>query len=560
MDRRSPEALWAVLDAVHESCGYVDFLTRVVRAVTESLPCDRSTLYVMSERRGVFMPVADHGTPPEVVRAFVARGYEPSTFPGESELRAGRLLLAADGQPPASLQVLLEQARLHALALVPLGYQGEAVGVLSCGIERPPGFGAAHVQVLTDVAPHLGMLIRSVRIEHEQAGLATRRTRLASLASEMLTASAPDVMATRLCAASRSIFRASRADLLMLEDEVLVPGGIDAEPPLPLPPSLPLAASPILRESLRERRVLVVNDFPASRWAASPRARELAIAALLVIPLADVEGELGLIVVGDTTDRFRFRPRDEEDAHLLAAIATETIRKGMLVESLRRASEAKSEFLASVSHDLRTPLNVILSYTDLLADETFGPVTRDQGDTLARIRRTGTAQLALIDDLLDLSRIEQGKLACRLHPVHVGELVGSLREMMDALLRDRPIAFEVDVAPDAVACTDPERLHQVLVNLLANAAKFTREGRVRLSALRESGLVEIRVADTGGGMDGTMARQAIEPFVRGSEAGAGTGLGLAIVSSLLRMLGGRMHIDSALGVGTTVCVQLPADA
>jgi len=560
MDRRSPDALWAVLDAVHEAHGHADFLSRLVRAVTEVLPCDRAALYVMSERRGAFMPAADHGTPPDVVRAFGSRGYEPSTFPGEPELRAGRPLLVVDGQAPASLQDLLHQARLHALALVPLGSHGQPVGVLSCGVERPPGFGATQLQVLADVAPHLGMLIRSVRIEHEQARLATRRTRLASLASEMLTASAPDVMATRLCAASRSIFRASRADLLMLEDELLVPSGIDSDPPLPLPPTLPLAASPILHASLRERRVLVVNDFPSSRWAASPRARELGIAALLAIPLSDLEGELGLIVVADTADRFRFGPRDEEDAHLLAAIATETIRKGMLVESLRRASEAKSEFLASVSHDLRTPLNVILGYTDLLADETFGPVTRDQSDTLARIRRTGNAQLALIDDLLDLSRIEQGKLTCQLHPVHVGELVGSLQEMMDALLRDRPIAFEVDVAPDAVACTDPERLHQVLVNLLANAAKFTREGRVRLSALRESDLVEIRVADTGGGMDRAMARQAVEPFVRGSEAGAGTGLGLAIVSSLLRMLGGRMHIDSAVGVGTTVCVQLPADA
>jgi len=560
MDRRSPEALWAVLEAAHEAYGYADFLGRLVRAVTQTLPCDRTALYVMSERRGAFVPAADYGTPPDVVRAFVSRGYEPATFPGEPELRAGRLLLAVRGQAPAPLQALLDQARLFALALVPVAHQGEVVGILSCGVESEPGFGATHMQVLADLAPHLGLLLRSVRIEHEQARLATRRTRLASLASEVLTANRPEIMATRLCVASRELFRASRADLLMLEDEVLIPGGIDADPPLPLPGPLALAASPILRQSLRERRVIAVNDFMASRYASSPRARELGIAAVLAIPLADVEGELGLLVVSDTKERFRFGPRDEEDAHLLAAIATETIRKGLLVESLRRASEAKSEFLASVSHDLRTPLNVILGYTDLLVDDTFGPLSRDQRDTLARIRRTGTAQLALIDDLLDLSRIEQGKLTCQMHTVHVGELVGSLREMMDALLRDRPIAFEVEVAPDAVAFTDPERLRQVLVNLLANAAKFTHEGRVRLSALRERGLVEIRVADTGGGMDGAMAQQAAEPFVRGSEAEAGSGLGLAIVASLLRLLGGSMQIDSALGVGTTVCVQLPAES
>jgi len=132
MDRRSPEALWAVLDAVHESCGYEDFLVRLVRAVKETLPCDRTALYVMSARRGAFVPAADYGTPADVVRTFMSRGYEPSTFPGEPELRAGRLVLAVRGHSPGPLQTLLEQARLFALALVPIAYQGEPVGVLAC--------------------------------------------------------------------------------------------------------------------------------------------------------------------------------------------------------------------------------------------------------------------------------------------------------------------------------------------------------------------------------------------------------------------------------------------
>jgi signal transduction histidine kinase len=559
MDPRSPQALWAILEAVHDARGYADFLARAVRAVKESLPSDRANLYVMSARRGAFLPAADHGTPEAVVRDFVARGYAPGSFPGDEELRAGRWLLAVRGRAPAAQQELLDQARLYALALVPLEYQGEVVAVLTSGLERAPGFSAAQMQLLADLSPHLGMLIRSVRIEHEQARLATRRTRLASLASEVLTASAPDVMATRLCAASRAIFRASRADLLMLEDGMLVPRGVDADDgAVTMSTRRPLSEAPILHESLHARRVVVVNQFMTSRYAASPRAQELRPAAVLAIPLADVEGDLGLLVVSDGSEPFRFGPRDEEDARLLAAIATDTIRKGLLVESLRRASAAKSEFLASVSHDLRTPLNVILGYTDLLADETFGPVNDEQRDTLARVRRTSTGQLALIDDLLDLARIEQGKLTCQVDRVPVAALVGSLRDMMDALLRDRPIVFEVDVDADAVACTDPERLRQVLVNLLANAAKFTHHGRVRLSALRTRGQVEIRVADTGGGMDGALAQQAVEPFVRGSDAEVGSGLGLAIVSRLLRVLGGSLQIDSTLGIGTTVRVNLPA--
>jgi len=559
MDPVSPRALWAILNAVRASTGYPDFLAQIIRAVRDNVPCDRATLYILSRRRGTFLPAADHGTPESVARAFATRGYRPGSFPGEEQLQEGKLLLAVRDEAAAELDELLLQVGLHALALVPLVHADEVVGVLSCGVERAPGFDALQIRLLEEIAPHLGLLIRSVRIESEQARLAARRTRLASLASEVLTANAPEVMASRLCAASRAIFRASRADLLMLEDDVLVAHGADADGPVELAPRRHIDEAPILSESLRQRRVLVVNDFMASRFAGSSRAQQLRPAAVLAIPLADEEGALGLLVVSDDKDRYRFGPRDEEDARLLAAIATDTIRKRLLVESLRRASAAKSEFLASVSHDLRTPLNVILGYTDLLAEETFGPVTAEQLDTLARMRRTAAAQLDLINDLLDLARIEQGKLSCRLRAVHVGELVGSLREMMDALLRDRPIAFDVDIATDAVACTDRERLRQVLVNLLANAAKFTQQGRVLLSALRVNDVVQIRVADTGGGMAPAMAKQVLEPFVRGADVHAGSGLGLAIVSRLLNVLGGTLQIDSAVGRGTTVRVELPAD-
>lgn len=559
MQPSSPQALWAILDAVRESRGYPQFLACAVRAVAAHVPCDRTSLYVLSARRGTFLPAADHGTPEAIVARFIDRGYQPATFAAEQQLRAGRSLVVVRGQGPPDLQELVEQGELHAIALVPLAHQREMVGVLTCGIERPPAFDARQMDMLDEVAPHLGLLIRSARLEHEQARLAARRTRLASLASEVLTASAPDVMAARLCAATREIFRASRADLLMIEDGIVVSHGSDSSLPRPPLPPRPLARAPMLRASLAERRVIVANDFMATPYAEHARAQGLGTAAVLAIPLADAEGVLGTLVVSDEIDAHRFGPRDEDDAYLLAAIATGTIRKGMLVESLRAASVAKSEFLANVSHDLRTPLNVILGYTDLLAEETFGPVTAEQTDTLERMRRTGMAQLVLIDDLLDLARIEQGKLACRMHPVHVGELVVPLREMMDALLRDRPVAFEVDVARDAVAFTDRERLRQILVNLLGNAAKFTREGRVCLSALRARDRVEIRVSDTGFGMDGTLARQALEPFVRGDDAQAGSGLGLAIVSRLLRLLGGTLEIDTAPGVGTTVRVALPAE-
>jgi signal transduction histidine kinase len=321
---------------------------------------------------------------------------------------------------------------------------------------------------------------------------------------------------------------------------------------------VPFDAEPAFRDAIASGTPLVLNDFMRTPRGASRLATLLRPAALMVIPLVDAAGPVGCLTVVDVDEKYRFGGTDIDDARLLGTIATVAVRKGILLEALQRANAAKSEFLASVSHDLRTPLNVLLGYTQLLADRTFGDVTAEQIDTLERMQRTANAQLALIDDLLDLARIEQGKLDYTLRAVHVGELVGSLREMMDALLRGRPVGFEVDVATDAVARTDRERLRQVLVNLLANAAKFTQAGCVRLVAARTGEQVDITVTDTGPGMEPGIASQALEPFVHGDSEAAGSGLGLAIVARLLRLLGGDVAIDTAPGRGTSVRVRLPA--
>lgn len=232
----------------------------------------------------------------------------------------------------------------------------------------------------------------------------------------------------------------------------------------------------------------------------------------------------------------------------------EFLHRTQLAEALRH----KRAFLASVSHDLRTPLSVIVGYTQLLAEETFGPVTVDQADTLSRILRAASSQLELVSDLLDLARIEQGKLICNLRTSRIADLVPTLRETMDALLRDRQVVFEVEVAPDAVAMTDPERLRQVLTNLLTNAAKFTDRGHIRLVAALEGDVVRVSVSDTGAGMNEGLRTCIFEPFVSGEGQGAGWGLGLAIVAQLVQLLSGTVEVESTPGAGTSVHVRLPA--
>jgi signal transduction histidine kinase len=466
---------------------------------------------------------------------------------------------AVRGACDPTIDDLLALGDAHAIVLVPLVFQGAGEGVLSCCTVGPEAFRPEQVRTLEQLAPHLALLIRTSRLEAEKGRIAERRARLAAWAADVMAAPDLDAAIERICEASRALFRASRSAIFLVEEGGLAARGTSGDLSRAGLSGLRLDGASPFDAVLHSGETLAINDFVHSAYAETAAGRALRPKAALFVPLIDGGGALGVLTVSDGADPFRFGPNDLEDARLLGAVATVAMRKGILLEALQRSNTAKTEFLASVSHDLRTPLNVMLGYTQLLAEGSFGPVTAQQTDTLERMERTAMDQLALINDLLDLVGIEQGKLAYSLAPVHVGEIAAPLREMMEALLRGRPVSFEVDVASDAVARTDRERLRQVLVNLLANAAKFTREGRVRLVASRGQGVIDIAIEDTGPGIESGIEQIALEPFVRGTRPAAGSGLGLAIVSRLLHALGGGIAIDSEPGRGTCVRVRLPAE-
>ena len=235
---------------------------------------------------------------------------------------------------------------------------------------------------------------------------------------------------------------------------------------------------------------------------------------------------------------------------------------------LAEASQHKSQFVSSMSHELRTPLNAIIGLTEMMVTNAARFGTEKAAEPLQRVNRAGTHLLGLINQVLDLSKIEAGKLELNPQTVQlaplIDEVVGTARQLAEQN-KNRLLA---EVQDDLGSLTvDPMRLRQILLNLLSNACKFTKEGEVALRGRRVSegrGWIECPVADTGIGMTPEQQAKLFEEFTQADTTTAqrfgGTGLGLAITRKLARMMGGDVTVTSELGKGSVFTVRLPAGA
>ncbi|UVI39549.1 response regulator [Qipengyuania spongiae] len=258
----------------------------------------------------------------------------------------------------------------------------------------------------------------------------------------------------------------------------------------------------------------------------------------------------------------------EEQAQTLEGQRDELSRAASSLElkarELEQASQYKSDFLANMSHELRTPLNSLLILSKLLADNADGNLSKDQVKFARTIESSGNDLLTLINDILDLSKIEAGHVEIEAAPVATERLAADLRKMFEPVAEQRGLALEIALAPDAPRSleTDRMRLEQVLKNLLSNALKFTEKGRVSLTISSGSeDTVELAVADTGIGIAEAQREAIFEAFQQAdgtiSRKFGGTGLGLSISRELVRLLGGTIRLESEEGKGSTFVVCVP---
>ena len=340
--------------------------------------------------------------------------------------------------------------------------------------------------------------------------------------------------------------------------------------PLPLDEHYALALALRTREPVTIYRADDALDVP-------PQARALLESlgdhSQLVMPMVAADRVIGAVDWTDNQPGRRFSQDDLRLARTLITQATIAIENALLFRQLEErahdlaeANRLRSQFLATISHELRTPMNSIIGFSETLLDGLYGQLTEMQASRLERIQRNGYSLLALIDDLLDLSRIDAGRMKLHLETLQLTHAIATAAQNFEMESRKKNLTLRLDLPDDLPrVLADPERLHQIITNLLSNAVKFTHEGEIAIRAcevvIDSRSFIKTSVTDTGIGISDADQAIIFDEFrqVDGSSTRAygGTGLGLAISRRLVEMMGGTIDVESTPNQGSSFSFTLP---
>jgi signal transduction histidine kinase/HAMP domain-containing protein len=312
----------------------------------------------------------------------------------------------------------------------------------------------------------------------------------------------------------------------------------------------------------------ILNERELGATRLRPTLGRLGYRSLLAVPLLREERIMGgLTIYRRATGSF-----STEVVNLLQTFAAQSVvaiqnaRMFREIEEKSRqlevANRHKSDFLANVSHDLRTPLNSIIGFTRIVLRRTGDQIPDLQKENLQKVLISSEHLLKLINGLLDLAKIEAGKMDVIAEPVRVEDIVSMATATVEPLLKDGRVRFVKDIHPNLPPLnTDGDKLKQILLNLLSNAAKFTEIGEIKVAAWQENGNVKLTVSDTGIGMKKEALDHIFEEFQQAEKTTAskygGTGLGLAIVKRFINLMGGDIGVESEVGKGSKFTITIP---
>jgi signal transduction histidine kinase len=321
--------------------------------------------------------------------------------------------------------------------------------------------------------------------------------------------------------------------------------------------------------ALLEGRTVHIPDVLADPEYTFTEAQELGgVRTGLGVPMLREGVPIGVFALA----RSEVRPFTDKQIEMVstfadqAAIAIENVRLFEEIQEksqqLAEASQHKSQFLANMSHELRTPLNAVLGYTELILDDIYGEAPAKMRQAIDRIQRNGKHLLGLINDVLDLSKIEAGQLTLELADYSMQEVVASVHSAVESLAKEKHIALKVELQPKLPpAHGDERKLTQVLLNLVGNAIKFTDEGEVAIKAATANGMITVSVCDSGPGITEADQAKIFEEFQQADSTitreKGGTGLGLTISKRIVELHGGRIWVESSPGAGSTFSFSLP---
>jgi signal transduction histidine kinase len=430
---------------------------------------------------------------------------------------------------------------------------------------------------LTSMTSRLRDLIYNLEAKVEER---TRDLEIASDVSRQITRVLDlDILLPELAEKTRQGFNLDRVSLFLYnkkKGELILEAGTGREGALIMQESktIPINSHPsLVAQVARARKAEIINDLEQSAiHFSSPRLPETRSEAAFPMLVSD---ELVGVLDLQSELVWRFQESEIQIFSTLAEQIAIAVRNAQLyreqeqvTKELERADLMKSQFLASMSHELRTPLNSIINFSQLIAMGVAGPVTEEQLTMLNTSLSSSRHLLQLINDVLDISKIQAGKLSLYIEEnVNLNDEIQAVIDMAEPLLQKQngvlaqPIRFIQDIDKDLplTAC-DRRRIRQVLLNLLSNAIKFTEQGSITLSAKKKGDKFIFAVMDTGIGIPDEMQSRIFEPFIQvtdNEKHTQGTGLGLPISRSLAQTHGGDLWVESILGEGTTFFFSLP---